>query len=330
MWPRVRVWVYGGAATVALCALLVTLSFRLSPWPGALLVRHAFERDAARVQRLHAARVPAGVLERRDLAYDASDADARFDLFRPGAGARGATIVWVHGGGWVSGSRGQLADWARILAGHGHAVVTVGYTLAPAATYPTPVRQLNRALAHLVAAAGELGLDAERLVLAGDSAGAHIVSQVATLTSSPEYARLVGIEPACERARLRGLVLFCGPYEATAVDLDGPFGGFLRTVLWAYSGTRDFRTDERFASFSVLAHVGKGFPPAFLSAGNGDPLLPQTEALAGRLRDLGVEVDALYFPDHVPPLGHEYQFELDTPAAELALERMLAFVRARG
>jgi acetyl esterase/lipase len=275
--------------------------------------------------------VPAGIAERRNLVYDEHDADARFDLFWPEVGARGATVVWVHGGGWVSGSKDQLVDWARILAGRGHAVATVGYTLAPEATYPTQVQQVNRAIARLVAESDALGIDASRLVLAGDSAGASLVAQVAALASSPAYADLLGVEPAFERARIRGLVLFCGPYDTTTVDLEGPFGSFLRTVLWAYSGTRDFRANADFASLSVLHHVDATFPPAFVSAGNGDPLLPQSEALAQRLTELGVEVETLFFPpEQTPPLGHEYQFELDTEPAQRALEAALIFVARCG
>lgn len=295
-------------------------------------MRWAFERGAAQASRALEKHVPAGVVERLDLVYDERDPDAGFDLFLPAEGTpRGATIVWVHGGGWVSGSKEELANWARILAGRGHAVVTLDYTLAPEAHHPTPVRQVNRALAHLVAASGELGIDAERLILAGDSAGAHIAAQVANLASSPEYARRLGIEPAFERTRLRGLVLFCGPYDLGAADFEGPFGGFLRTVLWAYSGTRDFRTDAEFASATVLAHLTPEFPPAFVSAGNADPLLVQSEALAARLLQLGVEVETLFFPpEQAPPLGHEFQFGLDTEPARRALERALAFVARVG
>ena len=98
-------------------------------------------------------------------------------------------------------------------------------------------------------------------------------------------------------------------------------------MLWAYSGTRDFATDPRFAPASVLHYVTAAFPPTFISAGNGDPLLTQSEALASSLRGLGVPVDALFFPaDTTPKLGHEYQFSLDA-AGELALRRVEAFLQ---
>ena len=103
----------------------------------------------------------------------------------------------------------------------------------------------------------------------------------------------------------------------------------MRTVLWAYSGTRDFMNDERFRLVSVTNYVTNAFPPAFISSGNGDPLAPQAAALARKLEHLGVKVDSLFFPaDYNPPLPHEYQFNLDTPAGQKALGQMLAFAGA--
>jgi acetyl esterase/lipase len=80
---------------------------------------------------------------------------------------------------------------------------------------------------------------------------------------------------------------------------------------------------------SVTAHVTDAFPPSFISSGNGDPLAPQALALAQKLGGLGVNVETLFFPaDRVPPLPHEYQFNLDKPAGREALKRMLGFLDA--
>jgi acetyl esterase/lipase len=144
----------------------------------------------------------------------------------------------------------------------------------------------------------------------------------------PAYADALALQPALPRAALRGAVLFCGPYDTGAVKLDGAFGPFLRAVLWAYSGTRHFASDPAFAPAAVLHHVTADFPPAFISAGNGDPLLSQSEALAQKLQTLGVPVDTLFFPaDTTPRLGHEYQFTLDQPPGPLALARLEAFLQ---
>lgn len=99
-------------------------------------------------------------------------------------------------------------------------------------------------------------------------------------------------------------------------------------MLWAYSGVRDFMSDERFRLASIVGNVSAAFPPSFISSGNGDPLEPQARRMAERLAERGVATDALFFPpDLSPPLGHEYQFNLDLPQGTEALDAMLAFLR---
>jgi acetyl esterase/lipase len=300
---------------------------RLSPWPGSLLVRWAFDAGGRRAAQALERHVPAGVGERLDLRYG-SGADERLDLFRaPGGAARPLMLVWIHGGAWVAGCKEDVANYGRILASHGYAVASIEYARAPGSHYPTPVRQVFQALGWLLAHANELALDTRRLVIAGDSAGAQIAAQVANIVRVPDYAALVGVLPSIERAQVAGVVLFCGAYDVALVDLDGPAGGFLRTVLWAYSGRKDFELDARFESAWVLRHLTSAFPPAFVSAGNGDPLAPQSHALVAGLERQGVRVESLFFPaDHAPPLAHEYQFDLDTAAGRQALECLLAFL----
>jgi acetyl esterase/lipase len=139
----------------------------------------------------------------------------------------------------------------------------------------------------------------------------------------------MGIDPGIKRASLRGVVLFCGPYDPTSLNFKGPFADFMRTVIWSYVGTRD-PGDARVARMSVAPHVTVAYPPVFISVGNADPLAPQSVALAEALRAKGVDVDALFFPpDHRPPLDHEYQLLLSTEAGRLALDRAVAFLTAR-
>jgi acetyl esterase/lipase len=78
---------------------------------------------------------------------------------------------------------------------------------------------------------------------------------------------------------------------------------------------------------SVNRHVTAEYPPAFVSAGNADPLAPQSVLMAGAIAGKGVSVDTLFFPaGHSPSLPHEYQFNLDEAAGREALERLAAFL----
>ncbi|RPE80153.1 alpha/beta hydrolase [Vulcaniibacterium tengchongense] len=325
---RLLAWGFGLGLALAGYA-----AFRLSPWPAALLVRHAFDQESARMSAALAKHVPPGVAAQRDLPYAPGDRDARLDVYRPAPLAAGRAlpaVVWVHGGGWVSGNKNDVANYARILAARGYAVVAVNYSIAPGATYPTPLRQLAAALRYLDREAPRLRIDRTRLFLAGDSAGAQIVAQMANIVASPAYAARVGIGAPLARAQLRGVLLYCGAYDVTMANSDGPYAGLLETLLWSYSGRKDFLRDPGIAAAAVIRYVTPDFPPAFVSAGNADPLAPQSRAFAAALRRQGVAVDALFFPGHhVPALPHEYQFDLDTAAGRLALERSAAFLAQR-
>lgn len=316
-----------GLVAVA-AALWLTVSY-ITPQPAIWAIRALFDSgsDAASAKLLP--KVPADVETLAAIRYDPADPDALLDIFRPKAAsdARPA-IVWVHGGGFVSGNRNIVAEYLKILAGQGFVTITVDYTIAPEARYPTPVRQTNKALGYVVANAARYGIDPDRILVGGDSAGAQIAAQVATIATNPAYANAVGIAPSVGPERIKGAILFCGAHDVTMLNLDGTLGPFLRAVVWAYGGKRDAMDDPQFRLMALPDHVTRDFPPAFITAGNGDPLLGQSERLANSLKKAGAPVETLFFAkDHVPALGHEYQFDLDSAAGKQAFDRIVAFAR---
>lgn len=174
-------WLVGLLALIA----SVMLAFFLSPWPSTVLVRAVFDRGAAEASGKLERHVPASI-STQTLRYDVADEDAILDIHRPASvRADSPTIVWIHGGGFVSGRRGDITNYAKVLAGRGFIVVNVDYTIAPEATYPAPVRQVNRALAYLSEEHAKLGINADKFVLAGDSAGAQIAAQTAAVIANP-------------------------------------------------------------------------------------------------------------------------------------------------
>src|SRR5690606_25571039 len=121
---------------------------------------------------------------------------------------------------------------------------SLNYTVGPEAVYPTAVRQLNEALAFLQVHADEYRIDPDRIVLAGDSAGGNLASQLAALVTNPDYADLMGIRPALRPAQLVGVILNCGVYDLQAMaDLTGISAWGFKVALWAYTGTRNW-SDE--------------------------------------------------------------------------------------
>lgn len=315
-------------ATAVGAVVAAGAALRLSPWPSALAIRAVFDRGAARASAALVPHAPTDLVEVIDEAYAVADPDGRLDVFRPDRQEALPTIVWVHGGAFVSGTKGDVANYLRVLAGRGFTVVGVDYSIAPGKRYPTPVRQVAAALEHLVDHADRLGVDPGQIVLAGDSAGAQIAAQVASLVTDPDYAARVGIAVDLPPTSLRGVVLFCGAFDFELSHGSSKLGAWLiDTALWSYLGTRDHRSDPASALASVPQNLPATFPPAFVAAGNADPLLPHSLGLVTALDRVGVDHETLFFEsDHEPRLGHEFQFDLDTEAGRIALDRAVAFV----
>ena len=318
----------GGLALAAGAALVALLT----PWPAALLIRALFERDARKTVDEMERYTPAdgAVDARTDLTYRGEGAVDGFDVFTPaGTTTPRPTVVWIHGGAWISGTKRNVAPYARILAARGYTVVTLDYGVSPEVVYPRALQQLNAALGYLVEHADELHIDPERLVIAGDSAGANLTSQLAAITTDPAYARRVGVEPTLTPAQLRGVMLNCGIYDVSGIPKEPGLGGWgFRIALWAYIGAKDWSVHPGGREMSTLDFVTAEFPATWISGGNADPLTPrQSERMAAKLRGLGVDVTTLFYPkDHEPALPHEYQFHLDFAEARNALDSMAAFL----
>lgn len=128
-----------------------------------------------------------------DVPYD-PDAPAdplrRLDIYPPPSGEPAPVVVWVHGGGWHSGDKGNnMADKIALFNGAGYVLVSINYRLSPTPTtspdparikYPVHEQDVARAIAWVHAHVAEHGGDATRLALLGHSAGAHLVALVAT------------------------------------------------------------------------------------------------------------------------------------------------------
>ena len=229
----------------------------------------------------------------KDLAADGPLGPIPLRLYRPADVALATplpVLVYFHGGGWVIGDLDTHDVLCRQLTAEACvSVVSVDYRLAPEHKFPAAVDDAWAATRWIVAHAVELGVDAGRLAVGGDSAGGNLAAVVALLArdhGGPAIALQallypvtdVGAETQSYRDFSEGFLLtretmrwFCDQYlngEAEAVD-------------WRVSPLR--------------APSLAGLPPALIVTAGFDPLRDEGDAYAVALRRAGVRVDSICY-----------------------------------
>jgi acetyl esterase len=316
--------------------LAVLVAFKVSPWPGAMVVRYVFSQGEAKaIQQLENHVPDKDITRLADQSYQEGDSDALLDVYFPTdtkPDQKLPVLIWTHGGAWLSGSKNSYSQYFKILSSAGIAIVVPNYSLAPEKTYPTAVHQLNNVYAYLKDNTEKFHLNMQKVFLAGDSAGAQLSAQMAAIITNPNYAKEVGVTPSLASSQLRGILLNCGIYKMEGLIHPDPqlpkiVGWGNDVAIWSYTGSPDF-SNPILKQMSPYFHVTDKFPPTYISGGNDDPLTnAQSKPFAEKLQNLKVDVTTHFFPaDHEPKLPHEYQFNLNTEDGKQALEAMRSFI----
>lgn len=144
-----------------------------------------------------------------------ADPKQRLDLVKPVGVTRAPVLLFIHGGGWSIGDKAHVAGGkARWANGKGWAFASANYRLVPQATVEQQAADVASAIAWLRANAAREGLDPDRIVLMGHSAGAHLAALVGT---DPQYLKGAGVPMGA----VKGVVLLDGagydvPTQASA------------------------------------------------------------------------------------------------------------------
>jgi acetyl esterase len=210
-------------------------------------------------------------------------------VYRPAGVADAAALpayVYFHGGGWVIGDLETHDVLCRQLtAASGASVVSVDYRLAPEHKFPAAADDAWAATRWVVAHAGELGLDAGRLAVGGDSAGGNLAAVVALMArdaGGPAIRQQVLIYPVTDVMReARSYEDFAEGFMLTRDSM--------RWFIAHYLRSRDDARDWRVSPLRAPSLAG--LPPALIVTAGNDPLRDEGEQYAGRLRDAGVLVD---------------------------------------
>ena len=206
-------------------------------------------------------------------------------VYRPSDEQGLPVVTFFHGGGWVFGNLDSHDHLCRVLASKAECVVVaVDYRLAPEAPFPAAVEDAWPAVEWVSANADELGVDADRLAVVGDSAGGNLSAVVSVMARDVEHVEVIK----------QVLV-----YPVTDATCDRPSmtenaeGYFLtRTGMdWLHGQYAGDDVDPRDPSYSPIFADLEGVAPAVVITAEYDPLRDQGAAYAEALGHAGVEVD---------------------------------------
>jgi acetyl esterase/lipase len=228
----------------------------------------------------------AGITETRDVPY-ASGARHQLDIYAPEQSGPAPVVVFIYGGGWKDGDKGDYRFVAAALAARGFMTVVPDYRLFPQVRFPVFLQDNAAAVAWTRANIARYGGDPRRIFLMGHSAGAY---NVAMLTLDRQWLGATGLDPDRD---ILGAIGLAGPYDF--LPLHDPE----LEDIFAPSGELRLSQPITFARGDA--------PPMFLSAGSDDTtVLPRnTTNLAAAIRHDGGAVQERIYPgvNHIKIIG---------------------------
>ena len=210
-------------------------------------------------------------------------------------------IIWVHGGAWRSGTKSGVP--IAKLREQGFAIASVEYRLSPVAKFPAQIHDIKSAIRFLRSNADRFGVDADRFVLAGSSAGGHLAVLAAVSDGMPELSGSLQTDVKISSS-VQAVVSFYGAGNLqTILAQSTPFGLGVRVpALELFLGGLPDKEPTLARLASPVEHIDARDPPLWLFHGDQDPQMPinQSHELVGAYKklDLPVQFEVIYGGKH--------------------------------
>lgn len=240
--------------------------------------------------------------------------DLRCDIFEPPPGiANGIGVLLVHGGGWSSGDRSQLRGYGILLGRRGYFCLASEYRLTGEALWPAQIEDVKAAIRYMRANAADFGIDPEKVVIEGNSAGGHLSLMAAGTPDLPQFEGTGG--NAGVSTKVAAAIAFYPP-----TGLERRAWGGLPSLFGPDASPDTLKTA------SPLTYATKGYPPTLLVQGNADDVVPAREATAmyDALHEAGIPVEMHMYANQ--PHGFDADPKLGRQCAEIMasfIERVL-------
>ncbi len=217
------------------------------------------------------------------------------DLYLPAEIKSPPLVVWVHGGAWRRGSRTKMP--LGNLVKNGFAVASVDYRLSPVARFPAQVHDCKAAIRFLRDSAAKYEINAERIGIAGSSAGGHLAALIGVTNNHKALEGDVGNYDD-QLSTVQAIVDYYGPTNFTTIlKQSTPHGLSVRVpALNLLLGDGPDKVPDLARLASPVFHVDSNDPPLLMIHGDQDPQVPinQSHELHGKYKEhklpVGIEV----------------------------------------
>lgn len=229
------------------------------------------------------------------VAEHSTDGGMRLRSYTPASPGPWPVLLFVHGGGFVMGDLETHDKVCRILCHYAHMLVlAVDYRLAPEHPFPAAPDDVEAALRWTLAHAAALGGDAQRIAVAGDSAGAQLALVAARRVPSPAVRALGLIYPVAQHPDA-GSPSYQENGEGKFLTL-GAMRWFMANYLHGQSPAHP--------DFALLPSDLRGLPATWVATMGFDPLRDEGHALALQVAAAGVAVMHQHYPSAIHACIH--------------------------
>jgi acetyl esterase/lipase len=250
---------------------------------------------------------PKDIKFEQNIAYvSAGDPAEVLDLYLPEKPADKPLplVVWIHGGGWHSGSKSGC--YAAYLAREGYVVASVEYRFSQKALFPAQIQDCQAAIRWLRANSKAYHIDPEHIGASGDSAGGHLVALLETSGGKKAFPAIGGNEDQSDR--VQAVCDWYGPTDFNTVMAQAAADHNVKSAIKfntpddPYSDLIGVKLGEdpvKGDAVSPVHYVSKDNPPILIMHGTRDALVPfaQSEEFVAALQKAGVDVTLQKFPN---------------------------------
>ncbi|MDR0751361.1 MAG: alpha/beta hydrolase [Christensenellaceae bacterium] len=199
-------------------------------------------------------------------------------------------FIYIHGGGWVSGSPNYRKAIISKIAERGYVVLAIYYGLAPKYKFAPSIINMYKAIEHFKNSAQKSNVDFDSIFIGGESAGAHLSCVISTISTNDKYKEKFENLPCISNdLRIKGTFLICGIYNLDTTEMLGypAMYSYIVAETGIEPGIR--KKSEEGNIFSPLKYITSNFPPSVIVTAMGDKLQTEGFILVKKLKSLSVK-----------------------------------------